>query len=175
MRAAKEKRAQEVRVLDPPSGSLASKLGGRPAMVKTPPEAFDASTLGKRTATVKAWIETMPGAEGHPFNPRKGAPPLVVIYKVMGKMFAILSVRGIEDVILKCDPTLASTLRSEYAGVGHRSHLDRRFWISVRLDADVPIKEIRRLVSLSYDLVCAKLTTKQKAELARSESAREAD
>ncbi len=34
MRAAKEKRAQEVRVLDPPSGSLASKLGGRPATVK---------------------------------------------------------------------------------------------------------------------------------------------
>ncbi len=174
MSAAKEKRVQEARVLEPPSGSWASKLGGRAATVKTPPETFDASTLGKRTATVKAWIETMPGAQGHPLNPRRGAPPFVVIYKIMGKMFAILSVRGIEDVLLKCDPTLAATLRSDYAGVGHRSHLDRRFWISVRLDADVPIKEIRRLVSLSYDLVCAKLTAKQKAELARGEGARDA-
>jgi predicted DNA-binding protein (MmcQ/YjbR family) len=119
------------------------------------------------TATVKAWIEAKPGAEGRPFTPGKNAPPLVVIYKVMGKVFAILSVRGIADVILKCDPGLVEALREQYTGVGHRSHLDRRFWISVRLDADVPAKEIKRLVALSYDLVCAGLTAKQRAELAR--------
>ncbi len=130
----------------------------------TPPEA-EASKLSKRTATVKAWIEAQPGAEGRAFTPRKNSPPLVVIYKVMGKMFAILSVRGVEDVILKCDPMLVSVLRKDYTGVGHRSHLDRRFWISVRLDADVPMQEIKRLVSLSYGLVCAKLTAKQRAAL----------
>jgi predicted DNA-binding protein (MmcQ/YjbR family) len=125
------------------------------------------SKPGTRTADVKAWIETQPGAEGRPFSPRKNSPPLAVMYKVMGKVFAILSVRGVEDVILKCDPSLASALREKYAGVGHRSHLDRRFWISVRLDADVPTGEVRRLVSLSYDLVCAGLTAKQRTELAR--------
>jgi predicted DNA-binding protein (MmcQ/YjbR family) len=52
----------------------------------------------------------------------------------------------------------------------YRSHLDRRYWISVTLDADVRSKEVKRLVSQSYDLVCAKLTAKQKAELARSAS-----
>jgi len=126
----------------------------------------DRSKLARRRAAVQAWIETQPGAEGHAFTPRRNSPPLVVIYKVMGKVFAILSVRGTPDVILKCDPTLASVLRKDYTGVGHRSHLDRRFWISVRLDADVPLKEIKGLVSLSYDLVCAKLTAKQKTALA---------
>jgi predicted DNA-binding protein (MmcQ/YjbR family) len=126
-----------------------------------------AAKLSKRTARVKTWIEAKPGAEGRAFSPGKNSPPLVVIYKVMGKVFAILSVRGLEDVILKCDPLLASALREDYAGIGHRSHLDRRFWISVRLDADVPPKEIRRLVSLSYELVCAGLTAKQRTELAR--------
>jgi predicted DNA-binding protein (MmcQ/YjbR family) len=116
---------------------------------------------------VKAWIEAKPGAEGRAFAPSKNAAPLSIIYKVMGKMFAILSVRGVEDVILKCDPPLAAALRTEYIGIGHRSHLDSRFWISVRLDADVPATEIRRLVSLSYDLVCAHLTAKQRTELAR--------
>jgi len=142
-----------------------------------PPEAH-AAKLGKRTATVKAWIESQPGAAGRAFTPRTQSPPLAVIYKVMGKMFAILSLRGVEDVILKCDPILISILRKDYTGIGHRSHLDRRFWISVRLDADVPVKEIKRLVSLSYDLVCAKLTAKQKAALAnltRAENAIEAD
>jgi predicted DNA-binding protein (MmcQ/YjbR family) len=94
-----------------------------------------------------------------------GTMPLVLIYKVMGKMFAILSVRGTENVILKCDPHLAETLREQYAGVGHRSHLDRRFWISVDLDADVPSEEIERLAAHSYDLVRAGLTRKQNAEL----------
>jgi predicted DNA-binding protein (MmcQ/YjbR family) len=136
-------------------------------LFEPPPEAR-ASKLSRRTAAVKAWIEARPGAEGRAFTPRKGSPPRVVIYKVMGKMFAILSLRGVEDVIVKCDPTWASVLRKEYTGIGHRSHLDRRFWISVRLDADVPMKEIRRLVSLSYDLVCAKLTAKQRTALQSS-------
>jgi len=90
----------------------------------------------------------------------------VVIYKVMGKMFAILECRRIQNVILKCDPHLAEILRQQYAGVGHRSHLDRRFWISVNLVADVPAEEVERLAAQSYDLVCAGLTRKQKAELA---------
>jgi predicted DNA-binding protein (MmcQ/YjbR family) len=84
----------------------------------------------------------------------------------MGKMFAILSMRGIENVILKCDPHLAEVLRGKYRGVGHRSHLDRRYWISVTLDADVPAMEVERLAAHSYDLVCSGLTRKQKAELA---------
>jgi predicted DNA-binding protein (MmcQ/YjbR family) len=130
------------------------------------PRARDAETARRRTAAVKAFIEAQPGAEGRPFAPRRGAPPLVIIYKVMGKVFAILSVRGVADVILKCDPMLVPVLRGEYTGIGHRSHLDRRHWISVRLDADVPLKEAKRLAALSYGLVCAGLTVKQRAALA---------
>ncbi len=96
----------------------------------------------------------------------RSVSPSVLIYKVMGKMFAILSVRGIENVILKCDPNLAQALKEQYSGVGHRSHLDRRYWISVNLDADVPADEIEQLVGHSYELVCAGLTRKQKTELA---------
>jgi predicted DNA-binding protein (MmcQ/YjbR family) len=95
----------------------------------------------------------------------RSAEPLVLIYKVKGKMFAILSVRGVEHVILKCDQHLAEILREQYAGVGHRSHLDRRFWISVSLDADVPQAEIQRLAEQSYALVRAGLTRKQRAEV----------
>ena len=64
------------------------------------------------------------------------------------------------------DPVSVAMLQAQYAGIGHRSHLDRRFWISVSLDADVPAAEVARLVADSYVLVCAGLTRKQKAELA---------
>jgi len=96
----------------------------------------------------------------------RGTVPLVLIYKVMGKMFAILSIRGAQNVTLKCDPHLAEALRAQYTGVGHRSHLDRRFWISVDLSADVPAEEIERLAAHSYEQVCAGLTRKQRADLA---------
>jgi predicted DNA-binding protein (MmcQ/YjbR family) len=111
---------------------------------------------------LQALLAAKTGAVGAPLP----SAPGVVLYKVMGKMFAILSTRGEAYVILKSDPHLAEVLREQYAGVGHRSHLDRRFWISVRLDADVPPQEIERLVAQSHDLICASLTRKQKAELA---------
>ena len=121
--------------------------------------------LGERTIALKAILDAKPGAVAGPISAPRGTTPLALIYKVMGKMFAILSVRGVENVILKCDPHLAEILREQYAGVGHRSHLDRRFWISVDLDADVPEGEIERLVASSYELVCAGLSRKQRAEL----------
>jgi predicted DNA-binding protein (MmcQ/YjbR family) len=113
------------------------------------------------TAALRASLEAKPGAAGAPLASAKG----VTLYKVMGKMFAIVEEGRTPGVILKCDPHLAEVLRAQYEGVGHRSHLDRRFWIHVRFDADVPLAEIERLAAHSYDLVRAKLTRKQKAEL----------
>ena len=122
--------------------------------------------LTERTSALRACLAAMPGAVAEPMGAPGSAVPNVLIYKVMGKMFAILAIRRIENVILKCDPHLAEMLREQYAGVGHRSHLDRRFWISVGLDADMPAEEVERLAAHSYDLVRAGLTRKQKAELA---------
>jgi predicted DNA-binding protein (MmcQ/YjbR family) len=87
-----------------------------------------AHSLGARTGALMACLEAKPGAVAKPMSAPRASTPSALIYKVMGKMFAILSVRGIENVILKCDPNLAQVLREQYAGVGHRSHLDRRHW-----------------------------------------------
>ena len=110
---------------------------------------------------VKAALDAKPGAT----SAQLPSAPGVLLYKVMGKMFAILELRKVDVVILKCDPVLVAVLKEQYAGVGHRSHLDRRFWISVSLDADVPAKEIVKLAAQSYNLVCTKLTRKEKAAL----------
>ena len=99
-------------------------------------------------------------------TPPRASIPNVLIYKVMNKMFAIVSIRGTEGVILKCDPDRVLFLREQYEGISHRSHLDSRYWISVKLDSDVPADEIDNLVIHSYEQVCSKLTKKQQAELA---------
>ena len=122
--------------------------------------------LAPRTTALKTILDAMPGAVGQAMTASTGKIPLVLIYKVMGKTFAILSVREEEFVILKCDPHLAETLRAQYGGIGHRSHLDPRVWISVGLDADVPPQEVERLAGHAYDLVRDSLTRRQRAELA---------
>ncbi len=113
------------------------------------------------TASLKAALAAKPGAVAAPLP----SAPGVLIYKVRDKMFAILETRRIEAVILKCEPHTAEILREQYTGVGHRSHLDPRFWICIDLNADVPAEEIERLASHSYELVRAKLTRKQRTEL----------
>jgi predicted DNA-binding protein (MmcQ/YjbR family) len=117
---------------------------------------------GETLAAVRVALEARPGAAGAELP----SAPGVALHKVMGKVFAILEVRKAQYLILKSDPHLAEILREQYEGVGHRSHLDRRFWICVDLQADVPPDEIVALIERSYDLVCAGLTRKQKAELA---------
>jgi predicted DNA-binding protein (MmcQ/YjbR family) len=113
------------------------------------------------TDALKAALAAKPGAVCAPLP----SVPGVLIYKVMDKMFAILETSRVEAVILKADQSEAAMLRERYAGVGHRSHLDRRSWICITLQSDVPEEETLRLAARSYDLVRRKLTRKQQAEL----------
>jgi predicted DNA-binding protein (MmcQ/YjbR family) len=55
-------------------------------------------------------------------------------------------------VVLKCDPVLIDVLKAKYSGIGHKTHLDRRYWIAVETDGDVPAKEFRKLAAGSHVL-----------------------
>ena len=110
--------------------------------------------------TMKARLYAFPGAAAD-----SAAAQKVLLYKVMGKMFAIWEPK-LANLIVKCDPHLVDVLKETYDGVGHRGHLDRRFWICINLRKDVPYEEAERLVAGSYDLIVSGLTKKQKAELA---------
>jgi predicted DNA-binding protein (MmcQ/YjbR family) len=116
--------------------------------------------LEARIRAVRTAIEAMPGCEA------RSMPHGVTLYKVMGKMFAILEVHKSKGVILKVDPVLMDLVKSRFAGVGRRSHLDPRFWLHIDFEGDVPTPEIEGLASGSYDLVRASLTRAQRAALA---------
>ena len=116
--------------------------------------------LAPQIAFVQSQLDAMPGGVAEPAK-IKG----VFLYKLAGKMFAILSTRADAAVSLKCDPVLAEMLRETHAGVGHRYHLDRRHWISVDLDGGLEDDELGRLAAGSYDLVKASLTKAQRAAI----------
>ena len=57
-----------------------------------------------------------------------------------------------------------------YEGIGPGWHMNKRHWISVRFDSDVPESLLRELVAQSYELAKMHLTKKQQAELVEENS-----
>lgn len=92
--------------------------------------------------------------------------PMALVYKVGGKMFALLSV-GREPVRLnlKSDPILAEHLRHQYASVTPGYHMNKRHWNSVELGGDVGPEELRRMIDESYQLVTSGIPKARRKEL----------
>lgn len=62
---------------------------------------------------------------------------------------------------LKCAPPLAEMLMQTYRCVYPAWHMNKRHWITVRLNGDVPSQEIENLIVLSYDLTLKKPSVKK--------------
>jgi predicted DNA-binding protein (MmcQ/YjbR family) len=99
---------------------------------------------------LRRWCLSMPGAEEtFPFEPG------VSVFKASnGKMFAV-SVTTSEplDVSVKCDPELGAALRRDFDAIAEGYHLNKRHWITITLNADVPDARVKELVEDSYALV----------------------
>jgi predicted DNA-binding protein (MmcQ/YjbR family) len=90
--------------------------------------------------------------EGTPFGPD------VVVFKVSGKMFALLAPDDVPPTAtLKCDPDLALQLRDRYEQVRPGYHMNKKHWNTVELGTGVPDAEIRSMIDHSYDLVVQSL------------------
>lgn len=100
--------------------------------------------------------------EEFPFGPEAR------VFKVMGKMFALMPVGGKETWIsLKCEPLLAIALRETYPAVRGGYHLNKKHWNSVYVDGSISDDEVRDMIDHSYDLVVKGLTRAQREALAQ--------
>jgi len=78
----------------------------------------------------------------------------VAVFKVGGKMFALVSLEGAEGFVnLKCDPDLAVELRDRHAAVRPGYHANKRHWNTVDLDGTVDAEDITEMIEHSYTLV----------------------
>lgn len=96
--------------------------------------------------------------------------PGVLVYKVCGKMFALMPVDPPLTVSLKCDPILAQILRETYAAVTPGYHLNKRHWNTVLLDGPDPLPddEVHAWIVDSYELVVKGLPKRVRAQLGRA-------
>ena len=89
-----------------------------------------------------------------------------VVFKVKGKMFALVSWnRNPLRINLKCDPQAALFLRDQYAAVIPGYHMNKKHWNTVVLDGSLPEGEFYRMIDRSYELVVKGLTKVQRLSL----------
>jgi predicted DNA-binding protein (MmcQ/YjbR family) len=98
--------------------------------------------------------------EGFPFDGN------TLVFKVMGKMFALTDVDEFRSINLKADPEYCIELREMYSGINPGYHMSKKHWNTVETDGSVDDELIVKLIKDSYDLVVSGLTRKLKEELA---------
>ena len=92
--------------------------------------------------------------------------PGVWVYKVQGKMFALLPWEANPlSISLKCDPIRAIELRSVYPAVTAGYHLNKKHWNTVLIDGTIPLSEVCWMIDHSYELVVGSLSRALKNEL----------
>jgi predicted DNA-binding protein (MmcQ/YjbR family) len=87
-----------------------------------------------------------------------------LVYKIMDKMFAYFSLTpkgGDFFVSMKCDPDKSAQLMDCYEGITFGYHSDKKYWISVYIQSDVPDKLIEELIEHSVEEVIKKLPKKK--------------
>lgn len=110
---------------------------------------------------LRTWCISKKGvSEDFPFD------ETTLVFKVMGKMFALTDLEGDLSINLKCDPEKAVELRELYPCVMPGYHMNKRHWNTILLDGSVPDQLIRQWIDHSYAMVVEKLTKKQRNELA---------
>jgi predicted DNA-binding protein (MmcQ/YjbR family) len=88
-----------------------------------------------------------------------------LVYKVLGKIFAITDVNTFESVNLKIEPEHGIELRERYASVRPAYHMNKKHWIMVMMDSTVGDKLVKSWIDKSYALVVDKLTKSQRSLL----------
>ena len=102
----------------------------------------------------------LPGvSEDFPFDEE------TLVFKVMGKMFALTDVDIFISFNAKCKPDDCIELREQYSGIKPGYHMSKKHWNTIETDGSVPDELMYKLLRDSYDLVVVGLTKKARTEL----------
>lgn len=110
---------------------------------------------------MEIFLSSFKGAEkSYPFGPE------ALIFKVMGKMFALVSQgEEIPRVTLKCIPEDGAMLVGQYESIVPGYYMNKKHWITISLTGELPEEMLCDLASQSYHRVVKKLTRKEQSSL----------
>jgi len=97
--------------------------------------------------------------EEFPFN------QTTLVFKVMGKMFALADVEDFNGINLKVEPEQGVLLQEQYPFIEPAYHMNKMHWMTVLLGAGAPDRLVLHWIDRSYALVVKGLTKSQKLTL----------
>jgi len=111
--------------------------------------------------TYRDYCISFPGVtEDFPFD------ETTLVFKVLGKMFALCDIDKFESVNLKCDPVKAIQLREEYPNIVNPGyHMNKKHWNTVSIQSGLPDDLIKEWTRDSYNLVVEKIPKKDRRKL----------
>jgi predicted DNA-binding protein (MmcQ/YjbR family) len=92
--------------------------------------------------------------EGFPFDND------TLVFKVMSKMFLLISLKESNHFNVKCDPERAVELREQFPEVVAGWHMNKKMWNTVYTDGSLNRKQIIEMIDHSYDEVVKGLPKK---------------
>ncbi len=91
--------------------------------------------------------------------------PNVLVFKVKGKMFTATDIETFNGFSIKCVPETIEELRAQYDALQDPSYFSKKHWSNVVVDGSIPDNLLYEWLDISYNLVVAKLTKKERLEL----------
>lgn len=88
--------------------------------------------------------------------------PETDVYRLSGKIFAMVNLDDAEFVTLKADPDEALALRQQHNFIRPGHYMNKRHWITVDAARDVPLDLVHELVDDSCALILASLARAQR-------------
>lgn len=96
----------------------------------------------------------LPGVtEGTPFEKFSKGRFTILVFYVQQHMFCYFNIDDFTSITIKCEPQRIAQLKDHYEAVTEPYNGNKKHWMSIHLNADLPDSEILALVSNSYHLV----------------------
>lgn len=89
----------------------------------------------------------------------------VLCFYVGSKWFCYVNIEVFDFCCIKCQPDQTLELQATYAGIQPGWHMNKKYWISVYFNQDVPDARIKELVRDSYEIVRKSLPKKERETL----------
>lgn len=89
----------------------------------------------------------------------------LLVFYVADKWFCFVNIDVFDFCNIKCRSEQIEDLHERYEGITPGYHMNKKHWISVHFEKDVPDKLIKELVKHSYDIVVATLLRKEREAL----------
>lgn len=93
---------------------------------------------------------------------------MLATFSIGGKWFCILDMDK-KFINVKCDPENVMEMQSRYMGAFPAWHMNKKHWLGVKLESDIPDAVIQNLLANGYKLVFGHLPKKVQNELITNE------